>query len=433
MRQGEIRGRDMVTAVLLGAGQRGYEVYGKCALSQGEDWKFVAVAEPDDARRERFAKEHQIEPANCYKSWEELLNQPQMADAAFICTQDRMHTEPTLKALEKGYHVLLEKPMSPDAAECIQMGNYARKYNRIFNVCHVLRYSEFFSAIKQAVVDGKIGEIINIKHAENVGFWHQAHSFVRGNWRNSQETSPMILQKCCHDMDIILWLIDKPCRSISSVGSLSFFKESNAPNGATKRCLDNCPAADTCIYNAERFYLGENTSWPVSVISEDMSLEARRLAIKNGPYGRCVFFCDNDVVDHQVVAMEFEGGATATLTMCAFTQDCTRSIEIMGTKGYLHAEMKKFGDLAKQNAIYIHTFADNQVEKIQVSDFGLMTGHEGADVLLTTAFIQQIKQNDQEGRTSAQRSVESHLMSLAAEKSRIEDRKVNMNEMWNMQ
>lgn len=420
----------MVTAVLIGAGQRGYEVYGKCALGHPDELKFVAVAEPITARRERFAKEHGIPPERCFPSWENLLEQPKMADAAFICTQDRMHTEPTLKALEQGYHVLLEKPMSPVAEECIAMGRYAERYNRIFSICHVLRYSEFFSTIKQIIESGRLGEIVNIKHAENVGYWHQAHSFVRGNWRNSQETSPMILQKCCHDMDIILWLMNKSCKKVSSMGSLQYFKKENAPAGAPARCTDGCPAADGCPFNAERFYLSENVQWPVSVISEDTSLEARRQALETGPYGRCVYQCDNNVVDHQVTVLEFEGGATATLTMCAFTPDCTRAIEVMGTKGYLCAEMKKFGDTARHNEISVFDYLTQTVKKIEVDDHGLMTGHEGADVLLTMGFIRQVAEHDANGRTAAARSVESHLMSLAAERSRMENRQVTMEEMW---
>lgn len=422
----------MVTAILLGAGQRGYEVYGQCALEHPQNLKFVAVAEPDKARRERFAQAHGIAPEHTFESWEALLAQPKLADAAFICTQDRMHTQPTLLALEKGYHVLLEKPMSPVAGECIAMGKYAEKFNRVFSICHVLRYSEFFSAIKKVVASGKIGDVVNIKHAENVGYWHQAHSFVRGNWRNSEETSPMILQKCCHDMDIILWMMDKSCTKVSSMGSLEYFKPENAPAGAPGRCTDGCPAADTCIFNAERFYLGENTHWPVSVISEDLSLEARRRALETGPYGRCVYHCDNNVVDHQVTALEFEGGATATLTMCAFTPDCTRAIEVMGTKGYLRAEMKKFGDNSRHNEIWVSDFLTGERERIEVNDHGLMTGHEGADVLLTMAFVKQVEEHNAQGRTAASRSVESHLMSLAAEKSRVEGRQVSMSEMWAM-
>ncbi len=421
----------MITAIMIGAGQRGYEVYGKCALANGDKLKFVAVADNDKIRRERFAKEHNIMPENCFENYDDILNKPKMADSAFICTQDRMHTVPTLKALEVGYHILLEKPMSPMADECIEIGKYAEKYKRIINICHVLRYSEFYSGVKKVIDSGKIGEVVNIKQAENVGWWHQPHSFVRGNWSNSTETSPMILQKCCHDMDIILWLMDKSCKKVSSFGGLHHFKAENAPDGSTDRCTDDCKVKDTCIFNAERYYLGDNIKWPVSVISEDTSLEARRNALKTGPYGKCVYKCNNDVVDHQVVNMEFEDGATAILTMCAFTPDCTRSVEVMGTKGYIKADMNKFGDTAKCNKIHVYDFLTGNSEEITVSDYGLMTGHEGADVALTLGFVKQVENHDIEGRVTAARSVESHLMSLAAEKSRVEKRQILMEEMWN--
>ncbi len=421
----------MVTAIMIGAGQRGYEVYGKCAAANSDKLKFVAVAEANKARRERFAQEHNIPQENCFETYEEILSKPKMADSAFICTQDRMHTDPTLKALELGYHILLEKPMSPIASECIEMGKYAKKYNRIINICHVLRYSKLFSNIKKVIDSGVIGDVVNIKHAENVGWWHLPHSFVRGNWGNSNETSPMILQKCCHDMDILLWLMNKSCAKVSSFGGLYHFKEENAPEGSTARCTDNCLVKDSCIFNAERYYLGESTKWPVSVISEDTSLEARRKALEEGPYGKCVYRCDNNVVDHQVVNLEFEDGSTASLTMCCFTPDCTRSIEVMGTKGYLSADMNKFGDSAKANKIHVFNFLTKETETIECSDYGLMTGHEGADVLLTLGFAEQVENHKMEGVVSAERSVESHLMSLAAEKSRVTGKCVDMKDMWN--
>lgn len=421
----------MVTAILIGAGQRGYEVYGRAAKGNPDKLRFIAVAEPDRARRERFAEEHGIPTNLRFETWEPLLEMPKMADAAFICTGDRSHTEPTLKALEDGYHVLLEKPMATSAAECVKMGHYGEKYGRVFNICHVLRYSEFFSAIKRIVDSGEIGQIVNIKHAENVGYWHQAHSFVRGNWRNSDESSPMILQKCCHDMDILRWLIGRPCVSVCSMGELTYFRSDNAPEGAPMRCSDGCPAEASCPFSALRFYLGENTGWPVSVISTDMSLEGRRKAIESGPYGRCVFHCDNNVVDHQVTALEFEGGVTATLTMCAFTPDTSRSIEIMGTRGYIKADMSKIGEDSKENRIYINDFLSGRTRTVTVNDHGLMNGHEGADVLLTLGFVDLVEKGDTEGLTSVKQSVESHLMSLAAERSRIEHRIVSMDEMWN--
>ena len=216
------------------------------------------------------------------------------------------------------------------------------------------------------------------------------------------------------------------------MGSLLHFRAENAPAGAPMRCTDGCPVSDDCPYNAQRFYLGDNTDWPVSVISADHSLAARRRALETGPYGRCVYHCDNNVVDHQVVALEFEGGKTATHTMTAFTPDFSRSIEIMGTRGYLTGQMCKYDDPTRRNKIWITDFRANQVTCIEADDHGLVTGHEGADFRLAMDFVRQVQAHEHGGRTSAARSVESHLMSLAAEKSRLENRQVSMSEMWAM-
>ena len=410
----------MITAIMIGAGQRGHEVYGAYRNGHTDRLTFVAVAEPNKARRERFAKEQNIPRENCFSTWEDLLEKDVMADCAFVCTQDRMHTKTAKLAMEKGYNVVLEKPMAPTAQECIELGEYSEKYNKSLNVCHVLRYSEFFTTIQGFIVEGLLGEIVNIRHAENVSFWHQAHSFVRGNWRNSQETTPMVLQKTCHDMDILSWLIGKPCKKVSSFGGIHEFTIDKKPLLAPNRCTDGCPHSKECLYNAEDFYLGENTAWPVSVISEDTSVEARRKALENGPYGRCVYACDNDVVDHQVTNLEFEGGITASLTMTAFTNDCTRYIEIMGTKGCLRAEMNKFGEKSNANEIFLTDFKTGETTVHYAKDKGLMNGHEGADVLMTDNFVTQIENQELDGLTSAKHSIESHLMSIAAEKSRLE-------------
>uniref|UniRef100_UPI00272BC54C Gfo/Idh/MocA family protein n=1 Tax=Vallitalea guaymasensis TaxID=1185412 RepID=UPI00272BC54C len=214
---------EKVTLTLLGAGQRGMGAYAPYALEYPDEVEFVAVAETDEERRNKFKELHKIKEENCFTTWEELLEKPKMSDAILICTMDDMHYEPTMKALEKGYHVLLEKPMSNNPLECVEMGDYAKKNNRVFSICHVLRYTPFFSTIKEILDEGRIGDIISIQHIENVAYWHQAHSFVRGNWRNSEETSPMILQKSCHDMDIFSWLVGSKCTNISSFGSLTHF------------------------------------------------------------------------------------------------------------------------------------------------------------------------------------------------------------------
>lgn len=409
-----------ITAVLAGAGARGMDAYAPYALRHPHEIKFVAVAEPDCERREKFKKLHGISDEMCFSDWKELLDKPKLADAILICTQDRMHFEPTIKSLEKGYHVLLEKPMSNDPRECIIMGEYARKYNRVFSVCHVLRYTDFFSTIKKLLDEGRIGKLVSIQHNENVAHWHQAHSFVRGNWRNSEESSPMILAKCCHDMDILLWLAGDNCRKISSFGSLTHFKSENAPEGAPKRCLDGCPAENECPYYAPKTYLTENTGWPASVISNDTSIEARTKALMEGPYGRCAYQCDNDVVDHQVVNMEFDNDVTVAFTMCAFTKDCCRTIKLMGTKGEIRGN-----DIKNEIEILDFITGAREVIHLEKSKYG----HGGGDYGIMHDFVRLVRDDGAtQGLTSANISAQSHLMAWAAEKSRLENRVYNINE-----
>lgn len=406
-----------ITAVLLGAGQRGAGAYAPYALKYPEEIEFVAVAEPIKERREEFCKEHNIEDKYAFESWEQLLEQTKLADAILICTQDRMHYDPTIKSLEKGYHVLLEKPMSNDPKECVMMGEYAKKYNRVFSICHVLRYTPFFRTIKEIIERGTIGKLMSIQHIENVAYWHQAHSFVRGNWRNSNETSPMILAKSCHDMDIISWMVGSKCKNVSSFGSLGHFKEENAPEGATKRCLDGCKVKDICPYYAPKIYIDWTENWQADVlrkvVSNDTSTEAIMKALKEGPYGRCVYYCDNDVVDHQVVNLEFENGETVAFTMCAFTYEGGRSIKVMGSIGQIRADMEK-------NIIEVTSFLNGEKEEIKINVE--VDGHGGGDTGIMRDFIELVRNDGKiEGVTSAAISVQSHMIALAAEKSRVEN------------
>lgn len=406
-----------VTAVLIGAGMRGMDSYAPYALSHPDRLKFIAVAEPDRERRKKFSKLHGIPEDLCFNTWEELFRQPHLADAALICTQDRMHFKPAARAFEKGYHVLLEKPMSADPAECIALGEMAKKNRRVLSVCHVLRYTEFFSKLK-GLLDAKvIGELVSIQHNENVGYYHYAHSFTRGHWRNSGLSSPMILAKSCHDMDIMLWLADSKCVKLSSFGSLSYFKKENAPKGAPLRCTDGCPAERTCPYSAKKIYLTENTGWPTNVITSDLTIKGRMKALREGPYGRCVFRCDNNVVDHQVADIEFANGVTAAFTMCAFTKNISRTIKLMGTKGELRGVMET-------NEIEIRPFGDKtEVINTKISKHG----HGGGDYGIMRDFTRLVALGTVKSRTSAEVSVQSHLMSFAAERSRLTDKVVFMD------
>lgn len=409
----------MITAILIGAGQRGMDAYGAYALQHPEKMRVVAVAEPDPARRAAMAEAHHIPPERCFADWRPLLALGKIADGCMVCTQDRDHVEPATAALQLGYHVLCEKPMHPEAAQCIRLAEAAKASGKTLTVCHVLRYSPFFTQIKEILDSGRIGQVASIQHIESVGFFHQAHSFVRGNWRRSDETSPMFLQKCCHDMDLMVWLTGKSCLRLSSFGSLSHFRPENAPAGAARRCLDGCRARAGCPYDAEKIYITNektgvrhgHTGWPCDVLTLHPTEESVRRAIETGPYGRCVYFCDNNVVDHQVVNLEMEDGLTVNFTMSAFTAGGGRYTNFMGTLGNLIADMAG-------NTVTVTPFGG----KAEVFDFNLekerMSGHAGGDSVLVGDFLDYLQGKTPPSITTLEASMESHFIALAAEASR---------------
>lgn len=407
----------MIQAALIGAGARGMYAYASYALKNPREIKFVAVAEGNPERREKFAKAHGIPKERQFSSWEQLLDQPKLCEALLICTQDRMHYEPTMKAITKGYKILLEKPMSPDPLESLEIAQQAEKYGSLLSVCHVMRYSTYFRALKELMDKEVIGRVTSIQWNENVGFWHQAHSFVRGNWRNSTESSPMILQKCCHDMDMLQWLINADCVKVSSFGSLTYFKEENAPAGSSDRCT-TCQVERECIYSALKMYLHEKDEWPANVVSLEPTYEKRLKGLEEGPYGRCVYRCDNDVVDHQVVNLLFDNEVTVAFTMTAFTNEISRTFKIMGTKGEIRGD-------ALKNEIEIKYFT-GRVERIVPEK--VEGGHDGSDTLIMEDFIKQIRNNDNNSTTSAMVSAKSHLIAFAAEESRLTGKTINMEE-----
>lgn len=410
-----------ITAIVLGAGSRGH-AYSAYSFSCPEELEIVGVAEPDEKKRALFASQYHIPEERCFTDWQDILAQPKMADAAFVCTLDHMHTQPAIQALKKGYHVLLEKPMSNKKEECLAIERAAEESGKVLTVCHVLRYTSFYQTIKKLIETDAVGEVVTVDQIENVGYWHQAHSFVRGNWRNSDQTSIMILQKSCHDLDIISWLIDKPCTWVSSFGRLSHFTKENRPQGAPDNCMKGCPHSEECLYYAPKIYLTGKKTWPVDVITTDLTEEGITKALREGPYGRCVYACDNNVVDHQVVNLEYEGGATATFTMTAFGADITRQLKIMGTKGQI------MGDLDKEQ-IWLQRFGEKEPAQI-VLEQGVADqfGHGGGDYGIVKNFVGLVNGNG-DNLTSAKASLQSHLMCFAAEQSRLEHRAIPMSEM----
>ena len=394
------------------------DTYAQCQKRFPDRMKIVAAADINEDRLAMMREQFGLSEEQCYNSAEEMLDQGRLADAMIIATTDQMHYAEAMSALEKGYHLLLEKPISPTEKECRDIVALAKKRKRHVIVCHVLRYTVFYQKIKELIDAGTIGDIVSVQAIEKVGYWHQGHSFVRGNWRNSDLSSPMILQKCCHDMDIILWLTGKHCRQVSSFGSLTHFTAQNAPKGAPMYCNEGCPAADHCPYNAVRYYMDQLKSgekgWPLTSLTTVLTEENVLRALKDGPFGRCIYRCDNNVVDHQVVNLLLEDGATVNFTMCAFTKACARHIRLMGTKGEI------YGDL-QNNTIQIFPFMGED-ECIDVSkltdDF---TGHSGGDPRMVDMFLNLIagENCDETTLSSVDMSLESHLVAFAAERSRL--------------
>ena len=410
-----------VTFAICGCGARGLEAYAPYQLTHPEEMKVVAGADVRPERLELLQKRFGVPAGMCFPSDEALLAQPKLADVMIVSTQDRQHVSAALKALDKGYHILLEKPISPDLGQCRALQEKARETGRAVVVCHVLRYTRFYAALEDLLRRGEIGKIETIDAIEHVAYWHQAHSFVRGNWRNSSEPSPMILQKSCHDMDILRWLAGAPCLKVQSFGSLDYFKAENAPQGAAPRCLDGCACKDACPYDAEKIYVtdprtgirGRGKGWPCAVLASEPDEDKIYAALRTGPYGRCVFHCDNNVVDHQTVNLEFEGNIHATFTMTAFTQDCRRTIKVTGTLGEIE------GDMAK-NALTLRRFGRPEETFDLNEEGGQFSGHGGGDFGLMASFCRLIARGGGAGLTGVDASVESHVMALAAEASRLD-------------
>ena len=409
---------DRVKIALLGVGSRGL-AYGLYYLHNMDKVEVAGVADPDENKL-NFCRQYGI--TNCYTSWEDFLEEDVMADVLIICTPDYMHVEPAKRAIQKGYNIIIEKPLSPKPEECIELGEIAKDYNKIFLVAHVLRYTAMYQTMKRILDEGKIGELVTVEHSEYVERIHQSHSFVRGNWRRSDETAPMILTKSCHDMDIIAWLVGDRCRSLSSYGSLSYFKESHAPEGAPAYCLDGCPAAETCPYYSVKVYVeDEEMDW-WRTISQDESKEARLKALEGSPYGRCVFHCDNDVVDHQVVNMEFDNDVTAVFTMTAFSKG-GRHTKLMGTHGEIEGTM---GWNGSEQYVKVFNFLTGKEERIEFS--ATDDAHGGGDFGLMDTVVDMIRNQKIKGETSVEDSVHSHMMAFAAEEARVKGETVAVSD-----
>lgn len=412
---------------LIGAGARGRIAYGSYILNNQDKIRYVAVVEPDKAKREICAKEHQIDSSMVFETEEEFFKLGKVCDAIVIAHQDKQHFKTVMSALDLKYDVLLEKPMSPSAQECFLMDKKAREQNALLMVCHVLRYTTFFSTLKHLIDSGEIGEMYGMDHVENIGNYHMAHSFVRGNWRNKAETSPIILSKTCHDMDIITWLVNSKCTTITSKGRLNYFKEANAPKESGEKCL-NCQLQDSCRYSAKKVYLGSNIGiWPANTLCADQTEETIKTVLDTTPYGTCVWKVkDNDVCDHQTALMSFENGVEATFCVTAFSANQFRETRIYGSEGSIYAS-------TKDNCITVkkHLYREGDAHQIiKYYPEVVTSGHGGGDSGLMDDFVKQLFERG-EVKTSSSQSLQSHIMSLAAEESRLLGKQVEIDEFMN--
>lgn len=398
----------LLTAIVIGAGARG-SIYTQYASLYPNSLKVVGVSDINEFRRNRMADQFHVPAENRMGDWSEVFKRPKFADLVFITTPDALHYAPCMKALEMGYHVLLEKPAAQTEKHCLDILHQAQKYNRIVAICHVLRYAPYFKALKDLVSSGKIGELVSVQHLEPIERIHFSHSYVRGNWNNSAKSTPAVISKSCHDLDILRWIIDKPCKEVTAFGDLSLFKKAKAPKEATKRCLD-CPIERQCAFSAKRIYY-DNRSWlHVFDLKGNKEEQGKQILSYLGTtdYGRCVYYSDNDQPDHFIMNMKFEGGVTAAFSMEALTSYGGRRTRIMGTKGDIVGDMVSF------------TYTDFLTGKQEKWDSHINDGHGGGDLRLVKDLLLAVSKEDPSLLTSTiEASIESHVMGFRAEKSRL--------------
>lgn len=398
---------------LLGAGNRGTK-YATWVAAHPDRARVVAVADPDPGARDRIGELCGVAPNRRYASWSELLADGRIADSAIVATQDADHVGPAVAALDLGYDVLVEKPMAPTEEDCRRIVDAARASGRLFAVCHVLRYTPYTALVRSIIASGALGVLQSVQHLEPIGWWHFAHSYVRGNWRNEAMSSSLLLAKSCHDLDWLAHVMGAPISSVSGFGSLRHFRAGEAPEGAADRCVD-CTHRHTCAYSAVDLYLerpvGEAGGWPGYVLTRDTAQLAK--AVAEGPYGRCVYASDNDVVDHQVVALEFGNGATGSFTLTAFTDKADRQTRIFGSHGCLEGD----GDTVRVLDFATRQWTTHTAHR--PGDMDAASGHGGGDDGLMDAWTAAVAAQDQTLVSSdAESALASHLAVFAAERAR---------------
>ena len=412
----------IITVSIIGVGARGGEAYGRYINRLKDKYKIVALCDTNGKRLQKYGDAYGIPEIDRFSD-ENVFFEKKRSDVLIIATLDKLHVRMAKRAIALDYDILLEKPISEDAEELRELLNAAKKTNCKIMVCHVLRYTAMVRKIKELLDSGMIGKLISIDQTENVVYWHEAHSYVRGNWRNREIAAPMIMAKCCHDLDLLQYFAGSKCKSVASMGSLAYFRPEFKPEGAADRCTD-CKYVDTCAYSAKLIYLDswKKNSCPPSSVPQIMITDALPLtedalmtAIQTGDYGRCVFGCDNDVVDNQTVIMQFENGITATLKMEAFVLRGGRDIRLFGTEGEIEV-------IEEQDSITLRRYIDHTSEVWKISEISDdMEGQHGGGDHGIINDMYNVMQSDNTLETSLEASVESHYMAIAAEESRLNE------------
>ncbi len=431
------------TGVVIGAGDRGANAYVPLLLDEPELGRIVGVAERNPKRRLQFADRYGLNANACFIDASELFEQPRLADFALIATQDDHHVEPALRALESGYHVLLEKPMALNIEDCERLAETSARTGRLLQICHVLRYARLYRSIKEVIDSGEIGDLVTIQHSENVSFWHYAHSYCRGNWRNRAASSPMVLAKSCHDLDLLHWLADSQPIRLTSIESPTRLCAENAPTDAPEFCIAGCPHSATCPYDAASMYRdltpllldiqkktnhsAENEpareppaasgwkNWPVSAITDDLTREGIDRALRESRYGRCVYrIGDNDQPASQSISIQFANGVNANFTMHSTSHREGRETRIDGTRGTLVAG---FYNLEQHAIVHDHKSGRQRVLPVDSTS----GRHGGADPALFRVFLAAVR-GEKTPETTVHESIWSHRLAFAADRSAREGR-----------
>jgi predicted dehydrogenase len=405
--------------IILGAGGRG-QTFSKWLASEVGAGSVIAVADPNVARRNVIAEAHGIPPERCYDTWQDAMAEEKFADVVINTTMDRDHIASATTAMRAGYHMMLEKPMAVTLADCIEIDRVRQETGRYVIVCHSLRYHATYSEIRRILRSGVIGDVLSYDQLEAIEHIHMSHSFVRGNWSREGDSTFILMAKSCHDVDIVVDMVGDDVKSVSSFGELSFFRPENAPAGAPNFCVEGCPAAETCPYESSKLYLNKSY-WSFHSGFDLLTPEDAKTALGTSPYGRCVFKAGNDVMDHQVVSMKFAGGATATLTVTAFTPHGGRFVRVHGSKGYLEARIDE------RKIDYWQFWEGNKKTSIDVP--AAEGSHGGADATVMQTLIQAIESGEPNLiQTDTGTSLKTHRVVFCAEQARRENRVVEVSE-----